>query len=132
MLTFASTSPKALEPTVEVAKLSIRMLEGYLTVASCRAPFPSFPVAESRKKLSLPHSPATGVQGEPMKTLGHRTGPTVLSRRLVIVAPPAVASSVEPWNVIGPAVFTTAVAGRGRMVGMGPPPGGMGGADTTL
>src|SRR5436190_14836373 len=117
IVTFVSTSPKLVEPTVAVAPLPIvtPVLEN-LIVVPVSAPLPRGPEGRSKTKLTPPQSPAAGVQVV-KKAEGHIARPTLLSRPVVIVAPPAVASSVAPWNVselCTPTrrVFTTAFAGR--------------------
>src|SRR5919201_6811829 len=117
MLTPASTRPKLDEPTVLVAPLEIwTPLLGNLIVVPLSAPLPRTLVVKSWVKLSVPQSPAAGLpQPVVTKTEGHSTSPTALSRRVVMVAPPAVASSVAPWKVSVPKLFTTALAGRVRV-----------------
>src|SRR3989454_617590 len=85
---------------------------GNLIVVPVRAPLPRRVVVKSWVKLRLPQSPATGVPQVVMKTEGQSARPTVLSRIVVIVAPPAMASSVAPWKVSVPKDFSTAAAGR--------------------
>src|SRR5712691_318289 len=123
MLTLFSSRPKLVEPTVAVAPLLMKTPEGNLIVVPLSAPFPSAPVVKSLVKLRPPHSPGAGVQGALTRMLGHACRPTLLSRRGVIVAPPAVASSAEPWKVIPPEVLSNAPAGRVRVLGVVPVPG---------
>ena len=73
-------------------------------------------MVKSWVKLRLPQSPATGMPQVVMKTEGHSWRPTVLSRIVVIVAPPAVASRVAPWKVSVPKDFRIAPAGRVRVL----------------
>src|SRR2546426_286263 len=96
MATSESTRPKLEEPTVAVAPLLMARVAGNLIVVPLKAPLPRAPVVGSWVKTSPPQSPASGVQLLPASTLGHSSRPTLLSRRLVRVAPPAVASSVAP------------------------------------
>src|SRR5256885_7876037 len=116
MVTLESTRPKLVEPTVLVAPLKMeKAVCGNLMVVPVSAPLPRRVVVKSWVKLRLPQSPATGVPQVVMKTEGQSWRPTVLSRIVVIVAPPAVASSVAPWKVSVPKDFTTAFAGRVRV-----------------
>src|SRR5437867_8491038 len=114
-VTLESTSPKLVEPTVLVAPLKMETAVcGNLVVVPTRAPLPRRVVVKSWVKLSVPQSPAAGLH--PVTSAdGHVTGPTLLSRSVVIVAPPAVASRVAPWKVSVLSVFTTAFAGRVRI-----------------
>src|SRR5437870_10394320 len=90
MVTLKSTSPKLVEPTVLVAPLKMeKAVCGNLMVVPVRAPLPRRVVVKSWGKLRLPQSPATGVRQVVMKTEGHSWRPTVLSRNVVSVAPPA-------------------------------------------
>src|SRR5438128_6719238 len=117
MVTLLSSSPKLVEPTVLVAPLKMeKAVCGNLIVVPTRAPLPRRVVVKSWVKLRLPQSPATGMPQVVMKTEGHSWRPTVLSRIVVIVAPPAVASRVAPWKVSVPKDFRIALAGRVRVL----------------
>ena len=114
-VTLLSSSPKLVEPTVLVAPLKMeKAVCGNLIVVPTRAPLPRRVVVKSWVKLRPPQSPAAGLH--PVTSAdGHVTGPTLLSRSVVMVAPPAVASRVAPWKVSVLSVFTTAFAGRVRI-----------------
>src|SRR2546430_8804951 len=115
MVTLLSSRPKLVEPTVLVAPLKMeKAVCGNWTVVPVRAPLPRGVVVKSWVKLGLPQSPATGLP--PVASAdGQATRPTALSRIVVIVAPPALASRVAPWNVSVLSVFTTAFAGSVRV-----------------
>src|SRR5438128_2909238 len=116
-VTLLSSRPKLVEPTVLVAPLKMeKAVCGNLIVVPTRAPLPRRVVVKSWVKLRLPQSPATGMPQVVMKTEGHSWRPTVLSRIVVIVAPPAVASRVAPWKVSVPKDFRIALAGRVRVL----------------
>src|SRR5712691_4716825 len=123
MLTLFSTSPKLVEPTVAEAPLELETPEANLIVVPVKAPFPRAPVVKSLVKLRPPHSPGVGLQGALARMLGHTCRPTLLSRRLVSVAPPRVASRTAPWKLIPPKVLSTAPGGRVRVLGVAPVPG---------
>src|SRR5438552_1325373 len=92
-----------------VTLLGLERLMPYVPAPSLRRV-----VGKSWVKLRPPQSPAAGLH--PVTSAdGHVTGPTLLSRSEVMVAPPAVASRVAPWKVSVLSVFTTAFAGRVRI-----------------
>src|SRR5438046_1042795 len=70
--------------------------------------------------VKMPANDPVGVVGvqvvRKIEGEGHIARPTVLSRPVVIVAPPAVASSVAPLKVSEPRVFMTAFAGSVRVL----------------